>query len=274
MPLTLTLTQSVEIPLEVDNIQISQLKEKSCDEINDILIQQGNRQEKLGSFFDVNGSCREDDEICWKGDCSKVKLIGAGMSAGRMRIEGNVGMHLGAEMTGGEILVSGNATDWVGAEMKGGLIHIKGDAGHLVGAVYRGGRKGMTGGTILIEGNVGNEVGNAMRRGLIVVGKRCGDAAGFHMIAGSIFLFGETGIRCGAGMRRGTIINFSSSDRLELLPTFQYACKYKPSFLPFYLKQLQQKGFPVPSDCFGGTFERHLGDFLELGKGEILTRSA
>ena len=171
-------------------------------------MQYGNKQLTLGEFFNVSGSCGDDGEMIWEGDCAKIKLIGTGMTTGRMTIRGNAGMHLGAEMTGGEIICEGDAGDWVGAEMHGGRIHVRGNAGHLIGAVYRGGRRGMTGGEILIDGKAGNEIGHTMRRGLIAVGGRSGDAAGFNMIAGSIFLFGEAGIRPGAGMRRGTIAIF------------------------------------------------------------------
>ena len=179
-------------------------------------------------------------------------------------------MHLGAEMRGGEIIVNGNAADWAGAEMHGGHIHVRGNAGDLVGAVYRGGRRGMTGGEILIDGDAGDEIGHCMRRGLIAVGGKAGDAAGFQLIAGSILLFGEAGIRLGAGMRRGTIALFGKAAPPPLLSTFRLACVYRPVFLRFYLVQLRQMGFAVAEECFSADYHRYCGDFLELGKGEIL----
>ncbi|MCH8923454.1 MAG: formylmethanofuran dehydrogenase subunit C [Planctomycetes bacterium] len=173
-----------------------------------------------------------------------------------------------------KIVVNGNAGDWVGAEMHGGRIHIRGDAGHLVGAVYRGGRRGMTGGEILIDGDAGNEIGHTMRRGTIAVGGCSGDAAGFNMIAGSVFLFGEPGIRPGAGMRRGTIVFGGSATTPDVLPTFKFACTYRPVFLQFYFRQLESFGFPVPENCPAAAYHRYCGDFLESGKGEILIRAA
>ena len=274
MPLVITLKQTSSIPLEVDGVRLELVRGQSIDQIRTILIQRGNQQVPLGEFFDVKGSAADDNEIVWEGDCTKVKLIGTHLASGRIRVEGNAGMHLGAEMSGGEIVVNGNAADWVGAEMHGGRIHVRGNAGHLVGAVYRGGRRGMTGGEILIDGDAGNEIGHTMRRGTIAVGGRSGDAAGFNMIAGSVFLFGEPGIRPGAGMRRGTIAFLASATAPDMLPTFKFACTYRPVFLRFYFRQLKSFGFPVPENCLDADYHRYCGDFLETGKGEILVRAA
>ena len=271
MPLTIRLRDKTSIPVEVDSIQLETVREQSSDEVKATLVQYGNKAVPLGEFFDVEGSAA-DDEIVWEGDCSHVKLIGTFLKSGRVRIEGNAGMHLGAEMSGGEIVVNGNAGDWVGAEMHGGRIHVHGNAGHLIGAVYRGGHRGMTGGGILIDGDAGNEIGNSMRRGLIAVGGRSGDAPGVAMIAGSIFLFGETGIRPGAGMKRGTIAFFNGAAAPEMLPTFKAAGLCEPVFMQTYLRHLASLGFPVPDEA-GGSFRRYNGDFLELGKGEILIRA-
>ena len=274
MPLVLSLHNRTSIPVEVDHVRIETVREQSTDQIRATPVQYGNKQLTLGEFFDVSGSCGDDSEIIWEGDCAKIKLIGTGMTTGRMTIRGNAGMHLGAEMTGGEILCEGVAADWVGAEMHGGRIRVLGNAGHLIGAVYRGGRRGMTGGEILIDGNAGNEIGHTMRRGLIAVGGRSGDAPGFNMIAGSIFLFGEAGIRPGAGMRRGTIAFFSPDQAPRMLPTFQRSSAYDPLFLQQYLRHLKAEGFPVPEECLTSHYVRYRGDFLEGGRGEILVRQA
>jgi formylmethanofuran dehydrogenase subunit C len=272
MPLVIALTDKTSIPVEVDSIRLETVRTQSADEVRATLVQYGNKQVPLGEFFRVSGSAADDNELVWEGDCGHVKLIGTHLAGGRIRVEGNAGMHLGAEMTGGEIIVDGNAADWVGAEMHGGRIHVRGNAGHLVGAVYRGGRRGMTGGEILIDGDAGNEIGHTMRRGLIAVGGRSGDAPGFNMIAGSILLFGEPGIRPGAGMRRGTIA-FLGADSPQMLPTFRPACAYQPVFLRFILLSLRSLGFGVSDKALDATYRRYCGDFLELGKGEILVRS-
>ncbi|MDA1016018.1 MAG: formylmethanofuran dehydrogenase subunit C [Planctomycetota bacterium] len=272
MPLTIRLRNKTSIPVEVDTIQMETVRTQSADDVKATLVQNGNKQFPLGEFFDVSGSAGDDETMVWEGDCSHVKLIGTYLKSGTIIVDGNAGMHLGAEMTGGRIVVNGNAADWVGAEMHGGRIHVHGDAGHLVGAVYRGGRRGMTGGEILIDGSAGNEIGQTMRRGLIAVGGRSGDAPGFNMIAGSVLLFGEVGIRPGAGMRRGTIGFLGDVKSPDILPTFRYATTYRPVFLRYYLRRLQTLGFPVPVHCFSANYRRYSGDFLELGKGEILVR--
>lgn len=273
MPLTLALKQPTQIPIEVDFVRVETIQTQSLDEIRATPVQYGNKQLCVADFFEVSGSAAEDGHLVYVGDCSRVKMIGTGLTAGKITVEGSAGMHLGAEMRGGEIEVRGSAGDWVGAEMKGGRIRIHGNAGHCVGAVYRGGRRGMTGGEILIDGDAGNEIGHTMRRGLIAVGGRSGDAPGFNMLAGTILLFGAAGIRPGAGMKRGSIVFFDGSEAPPMLPTFRRANTYREvSFLSLYLRHLQSLGFLVPVECLTSSYVRYRGDFLELGKGEILVR--
>jgi formylmethanofuran dehydrogenase subunit C len=271
MPLVLRLTTRSTIPLEVDAVRLETVREQSTAVVARTLIQYGNAQVPLGDFFDVTGSAA-DNEVVWEGDCSAVKLIGAGLKAGRIRVEGDAGMHLGAQMQGGEILVNGNAADWTGVEMHGGRIHIRGNAGNLVGAVYRGGRRGVTGGEILIDGDAGTEIGHTMRRGLIAIGGNAREGVGFNMIAGTILVFGASGPRPGAGMRRGTIGLFGAAP--PLLPTFRLATICRPDFLRFYLLRLREMGFVVDDECLSADYHRYCGDFLALGKGEILVRTS
>jgi formylmethanofuran dehydrogenase subunit C len=273
MPLVITPRTTSLIPLEVDTIRMEIVREKSADQVASMLIQRGNKQVHLGEFFRVSGSAASDEMIVWEGDCSRVKLIGTHLASGTIRIEGDAGMHTGAEMTGGEILISGNAGEWLGAELHGGVIRVRGNAGHLAGAAYRGGLKGMTGGEILIDGNAGNEIGHSMRRGLIAVGAAAGDFAGVNMIAGTIVIGGETGIRYGAGMSRGSIV-LLGTDSPDLLPTFRHSCDYRPTFLRVYLRHLESQQWPVPQGAIDSLYRRFNGDFLDLGKGEILARVA
>jgi formylmethanofuran dehydrogenase subunit C len=256
------------IPVEAECVTPDNLTGKSVAEIAALPVQHGNAPAPLGEFFTIEGDSGDGDLVV-EGDCGRVKLLGAGMTTGRLTIHGNAGMHLGAEMKGGEIRLHGNAGDWVGAEMKGGRIHVHGDAGHLVGAAYRGGRFGMRGGTILIDGKAGNEIGATMRRGLIVIGGASGDFPGVSMIAGSIFLVGPCGVRPGAGMKRGTLAFFGPPP--PLLHSFRYSCTYRPIFLAVYLRQLKAWGFPLEERYLAGNWRRWCGDLVSLGKGEILT---
>ncbi|RLC80326.1 MAG: formylmethanofuran dehydrogenase subunit C [Chloroflexi bacterium] len=269
---TLTLKEPIAIPVEADVIRPDVFLEKSRQEIEALPLYHGNRQRKLGELFEVQGE--RSDQIRIKGDLSRVKKIGYGMTRGRIIIEGDVGMHLGALMQGGEIIVEGNVSDWLGAEMKGGLIWVKGNAGNFVGAGYWGSKRGMNRGVIIIEGNAGNEVGAHMRRGLIVILGNAGDFVGANMRAGTVIAFGKVGEGPGIGMRRGTIVLFQDGEGVasspQLLPTFHYDCTYNPTFLRVYLRSLRRYGIRVKEEYITGKYRRFNGDIAELGKGEIL----
>lgn len=262
--ITLTLKQQPNVPLEAEVISPDVMAELRQDAIRALPVFLGKRQVRLDEFFDVEGEASDELEV--RGDASRVKWLGRGMSRGRLRIDGHAGMHLGAYMKGGTIEVTGNASDWLGAEMTGGLIRVRCNAGGQVGAAYRGSSTGMKEGIILIGGSAGLEVGMRMRRGIIVVGGPVRDFAGLQMKGGTIFLLGGGELRTGAWMVRGTIVTLQP---LPLLPTFAYACTYEPTFLRLYTRHLQALGMPSPPI---GAYRRYTGDASVPGKGEILIR--
>ncbi len=264
----LSLHTQPEVPLEAEVISPDQLKGLTESEAASLPVYHGNRKEKLGDFFTINGKVDSGDGLVdVDGDLSSVKLIGHSMTFGRLTVSGNVGSHLGAVMSGGEIAVEGDAADWVGREMSGGRIVISGNAGHMVGSTVRGSSTGVQGGEIIIHGNALNELGNGMRRGLIAVGGNTQDFTGVNMVAGTIIVLGSLGMRPGAGMKRGSII---AMERTELLPTFTYNSTFKPGFLRNYLFHLRKLGLSIADSCINGSYERWSGDSLELNKGEIL----
>jgi len=265
MSLDLTLHTDPAVPLEADVLTPSRLAGLSALETARLPVVHGNQTAELGEFFRIAGAA--GGELHLTGNLSRVKQIGAGMAEGRVVVHGSAGMHLGAGMTGGEIVVEGDAGDWVGPEMAGGRIVIRGNAGHMVGAAYRGSHIGIRGGEIIVHGGAGNELGAGMRRGLIAIGGDCGDFTGVNMLAGTIVVFGRLGWRTGAGMRRGTIVSLHAA---ELLPTFSYACTYRPVFLRLYLTHLQRLGLPVTTAHVQGTYQRWCGDAIELNRGEVL----
>ena len=265
MSVVATLTEELMTPLEVEALSPDNLSGMTHADILDLPAYLGNRQRRLGDFFEVEGEKSASLEL--RGDLARVKWIGRGMTKGSIVIHGNAGMHLGAYMAGGSITVEGDTGDWLGAEMTGGLIRIHGNAGGQVGAAYRGSTIGMRGGEILIDGSAGIEVGMRMLRGLISIRGRVGDFAGLQMKGGTLFLFGRAGIRAGAWMARGTIVAF---EPLNLLPTFLYACTYEPTFLRVYAEHLQKRGVPAPEHGWSGPYRRFTGDTCWLGKGEIL----
>ncbi len=256
-----------EVPLEAEVLSTAKLSGLSQSGIEHLPVLHGNVKASVGDFFKVTG--KGNSEILLEGDLSNIKMIGAGMSDGKIIIDGDVGMHLGIGMSGGEIVVEGNAGDWVGPEMSGGRITVKKNAGHMVGAAYRGHTTGITGGEIFVHGDAKNEIGSAMRRGFIAIGGNAGDFTGVNMLAGTIVVLGELGIRTGAGMRRGTI---ASLEDAPMLPSFEYACTYRPLFLRFYLRKLQENGFKrkIQEKHLNGIYKRYSGDGIELNRGEVL----
>jgi formylmethanofuran dehydrogenase subunit C len=263
--LTLTLKTSLTVPLEAEVLSPDVIAPLAPDAIRALPVMLGKRQQRLDEHFEIEGDGGEEIEI--RGDLTKVKWIGRGMTRGRIRVAGNVGMHLGAYMKGGSIEVTGNATDWVGGEMGGGTIHIRGNAGGQLGSAYRGSMSGMSGGTILVEGGAGIEIGMRMKRGLIAIRGPVRDFAGLQMKGGTIVLMSGAELRTGAWMQRGTIISLKP---LKLMPTFATTSLYNPSFLGLYAKHLAQFGFALPFSAAEGGYRRHLGDSSVPGKGEIL----
>jgi len=261
----LKLKSAPEVPIEAPTICTDRFKTRNKGEIEKLPMHHGNRKISIGDFFVVTGEY--EGEIKIEGDLSKLKLIGAGMSEGKIMIEGNVGMHVGVDMKGGEIMIEGNASDWVAPRISGGLVIVKGNAGHMVGSAFRGETTGMTGGEIIVHGNAGNEVGARMRGGMIAIGGDIGDFSGVDMHLGTIIILGKTGIRQGAGMERGTIV---CMNKVEPLPTFTFACSYQPLFIKNYLFRLKELGMKIDEEKINGVYERWSGDSLKLNRGELL----
>ena len=108
--LHLTLKQAPVIPLELDGVTPDRVRQYTVTDVSKLPIFHGNRRVELGEFFDVNGD-PASGEIMVRGDCSRIKLLGAKMTSGRMIIDGNAGWHTGAGMLGGELVIRGNAGD-------------------------------------------------------------------------------------------------------------------------------------------------------------------
>ena len=260
--LILTLKAPFTVPLEAECLVPDVLAPLRHADVCALPVFLGKRQGRLDDFFTVEGDGSDEIEI--RGDATKVKWIGRGMTRGSIRVVGNAGMHLGAYMKGGKIEVTGNASDWAGGEMAGGLIHIRGNAGGQLGSAYRGSPSGMCGGEILVEGSAGIEIGMRMKRGLIAVRGPGRDFAGLQMKGGTIVLMSGAELRTGAWIERGTIISLKP---LHLLPTFTHACDYQPTFLRLYARHLAPLGFILP---ITGAYSRFTGDAAVPGKGEIL----
>jgi formylmethanofuran dehydrogenase subunit C len=265
MALTLTLRESPTVPLEAEGVTPDRLAGRPRSEIEALAVWHGNQRAQLADFFAVSGN--GDEEVRIEGDLRRVKFLGAGMTAGRMVVAGDAGMHTGAGMGGGELAVEGGVGDFAGTAMRGGRLVVRGSAGHQLGGAQPGVRAGMRGGEIIVHGDAGDQVGAGLRRGLVAVAGRVGNAAGLRMLAGTIVALGGLGATAGAGMRRGTILAMSE---VALLPTFAFACSYRPPFLRLYLRRLRELGLPLTDEQIEGRYARWSGDGLELRRGEIL----
>ena len=270
---TLTPKPFPKVPVEAENISPDVFAGKTAKDIRGLNVWAGNRKVKLGELFQVRarpGKISDEPHIIIDGDVKSVKQVGAGMSCGKITINGSVGMHLASMMSGGEVIVKGSVSDWAGAEMEGGFLRVMGDAGNFLGAAFRGSDLGMKGGVIIVHGDVGDHAGKFMRRGVVVVLGDLGDFAGAIMKAGTLMVFGRAGLRLGAMMSRGTIVVYGGVK--ELLPTFKYDAPYSPTFLRFYLKKLYvEYGVGVAKDYMDSMYDRYHGDLTsEIAKGEIL----
>lgn len=253
-----------EIPgigLEAESISPDVFAGKDVGEIEELGVFVGNKKEKLGGFFRVEGG-RVDDagdlRIVVDGDVSRVKRIGQGMSAGEVLVKGGVGMHLGSGMSGGEIRVKGDAGSWVGMGMSGGEIVVGGDACNFIGSAYRGEHKGMCGGVIIIQGDVGSNIGGCMCGGMIKVEGNAGQFVGVRMQGGLIFVGGDVGSRVGAEMVKGTVVVGGLVDGM----------------LPSFMVKGEVKKFMVDGREIRGDFTGYVGDLAEGGEGRVYVGAA
>ena len=255
---TLTPKYVSKYPIEGRSITPDIFAGKSIKEISELEAWEGNRKLTLADLFEIKDDVDSKDMIKIVGNASKVRNIGAKMTAGKILVDGEAGWHLGEDMRGGSIVVTGNAGSWAGSEMKDGTIEIKGNAGDYIGSAYRGSDKGMKGGTIIIHGNAGNEIGNNMRGGLIKVMGNVGIFAGVHMHDGTIYIQGESARRAGGHMTKGKIILSGKTE--AVLPSFS-------------IEQIK-KSVKVAGEKIVGPFYVFEGDMAADGKGKLFISTA
>lgn len=267
--LTLTLKAATNLPLDLTGIVPDVLASKSQRAITQMAIRHGNRETPLGELFTVRGNA-SDGAVTLEGDLHTAVNLGAEMKSGSLAIVGAAGDDVGRGMWGGMIEISDNAGNNLGAEMHGGLIRVRGSAQANVGGALAGSSRGMAGGTILIDGDAGDFVGRRMRRGLIAVRGRTGHFLGHNMLAGSIVALGSCGKNPGADMTRGTIC-LAEPTQQPTLPTFRFACTAHAPVLGMVGRHLQSLGFENDIWHAGRQWHHFNGDFLNSGRGEILS---
>jgi formylmethanofuran dehydrogenase subunit C len=261
---------AVAAPINLSGLAPHWTRGRNLAEIGSFPVAWGNERISLGELFVVEGT-PADERIELVGDLSTVRGIGAGMTSGSIRVEGNVGCQAGTEMSGGQLEIHGSAGDWVGSQMRGGRIHVHGSVADYAAGAYPGGPRGMTGGELLIGGTAGDGLGRRMRRGLVAVLGSAGEDLGAGLIAGTILVGGSCGRRPGAEMRRGTIALLGPEP--ELLPTFVRANRLRPQFMALLFVHLRQAGLQFQGESLLGDYVLHHGDMLASGRGEILVRA-
>jgi len=262
------------VPLEAEVITPDAFAGKSVKEIRALRVHYGNREVEMSEYIHVQGKVADapaNQLIVVDGDARHIKYIGRGMTAGRIVVQGDAGMHTGSQMSGGDITVAGDAADWTGAEMRGGLLRVLGDAGNQLGAAYRGSSEGMTGGCIVVNGSAGSEAGISMRRGMMVVEGATGPFTGAHMNGGEIFVFGPLGKRAGAQAKGNGGFIAALGGATQVLPTYVYEATYAPGFMTLYLRQLAENlGVEHAATYMGAPLRRYRGDMAVGGSAEIL----
>jgi formylmethanofuran dehydrogenase subunit C len=278
MPVTISLGNPLDLPVEAETLIPGALAGLALPEIRKLEVYQGNQTLSLGEIFTVKGRTGKtagSTEIVLQGDLRKVKRIGQGMDGGLIRVEGSTGMYLGAEMVAGRIHVTGSVDSWAAAEMKGGNIQIEGDAADYLCAGYRGSWEGMNGGRVYVGGSVGREMASHLRRGFIAVKGNVEAPAAARMMGGSIIVVGNMKDRVGIQATRGMIFVLGSIE--SILPTYKFSGSSEREFVNYYLRYLQSKR-PDFLEHSVGSEERwikFLGDFAEEDTwAEIYVREA
>jgi len=205
------------IPIEAEEIIPQNFLRK-----DDITVYYGNKERSLEDLFfvTIEGPAVSPDqvEVVLTGETGMIKRVGEYMNAGRIIIEGDIGMHCGNFMSAGEIVIRGNADAWLGREMRGGRILCEGNAGHYCAAGYRGEKRGMRGGTVEVKGNAGDFTAEYLSGGEVIIHGNCGDLPGVEMRGGTLVVGGDCARPCG-NMTGGTCMVFGKAR--QFLPTFR-----------------------------------------------------
>lgn len=254
---TLKPIKTPELMFEGYNINPDAFAGKTAALIAELPGHEGKIVTRLGDFFDISGSAgatAAETDIVIDGDCTRVKYIGARMTAGTVTVNGNCDMYLGGWMKGGKIHVKGNVDSFCGIQMQGGEILVEGDAKNHVGCAYRGDWRGMKDGTIRIRGSAGNDIGTFMLGGTIIIEKDAFIHVSTHAEGGTVIIKGDVEGRVGGQMVKGDM--------------------YVLGTIKFMLPGFQKIG-TVEKEVDGvkATFDHYIGDLGERhpkSKGKIV----
>ncbi len=269
MSLVLTLRAQPMVRVDASPLTPELLTALNRGRVAGLPLRCGRETVAVGDLFEIDGYVG-DGTLTIAGDLRRLDGLGAGMTRGRLAVDGDGGDRVGAGMRGGELTVTGGVEAYAGCEMAGGLLRIGGDAGARVGGAWPGARAGMTGGEIVVSGGAGEEAGAGMRRGLVAVGGQAGDGAGLRMLAGTVVALGgfAGGSGLGQGNRRGSLVSGAALEPNRL--RYAFAARYRPPALTLQLRRLRALGLDVPEALLAGPWARWSGDTTELSRGEIL----
>jgi formylmethanofuran dehydrogenase subunit C len=253
--------------LDLSPLTPQNLAGKTAAEIASLELQTTRMRVTAGDVFRIHEG--DPATIVIEGGSPRFDRVGMGMSAGSIRIEGEVGVEAGRLMSGGQLIIGGGAGPFAGSGMKGGTLTIEGDAGERLGGPLSGETVGMSGGVLHVRRDAGERAGDRLRRGVILIEGRAGAYAGSRMIAGTLAIGGEAGDLPGYLMGRGTILLGRGATLLS--PTFGDCGEYElvaARLLAGYIAQTSTK----LAALFRRPLRRLAGDLAALGKGEILLR--
>ncbi|ULJ74672.1 formylmethanofuran dehydrogenase subunit C [Rhizobium gallicum] len=264
-PLTFTLRSEPDERLDLSGLTPQKLNGMQPADIARLPIGTSRRPATVGDVFKVAG--RDISNIVFSGGSGRFDLVGAEMTTGQIRVEGDVGARAGRRMAGGFLNIEGKAGLQAGSGMRNGRIEIAGDAGDGLGGPMAGEIHGMTGGLVIVGGKAGHRPGEKMRRGIIALLKGCGDYAGLGMTAGTIVAIGRVGLYPGHLMKRGSLL----FDRrpAALSPTFIDCGRVEIVFPALFDRYLMEDKI-LDRPLLGAKPFRFGGDNAVLGKGEIM----
>ena len=238
---------------------------KTIAEIERLELQTTRMRVAAGDVFRVRKG--DPAALVIEGGAERFDRVGAGLTAGSIRVEGEVGAQAGRLMSGGQLTIRGHAGPFAGSGMRGGTLTIEGGAGERLGGPLSGETIGMSGGVLHVRGDAGERAGDRLRRGVILIEGRAGAYAGSRMIAGTLAIGGEAGELPGYLMGRGTILLGRGATLFS--PTFGDCGEHDlvaARLLADYVAQASAK----LAKLFRRPLRRLAGDLAALGKGEIL----
>ena len=125
---TLTVKKAPELFLECEHVNPDAFAGKTADQIAKLGVYQGKEISTLGEYFTIAGEAgatAAETKIVINGDCTKMKYIGAKMTAGEVVVNSSCDMYTGSWMKGGKLVVNGDVHSFCGLAMAGGEFTIK-----------------------------------------------------------------------------------------------------------------------------------------------------